>query len=327
MIRSRPGDPPRTLCPGPPDMGKSRPVLRKPRLHRHHVCDRIRQGPPALDSLTRIGGRTPMRTTDRHPTQSLPTLRGNTVALLGLLLLAFGAPARAASDDEGKGSTKDPPGGEKGAAPEYRSPRETLKTLYFAIDAYGQLPERIDDAAACLGEKPRSREEEQAATQLVIQLEAILAVAAVPLSNVPAEPEGDAVVLYDDKELKIGLRRADGRWGFDRDTIRHVPEMLRVVRARSAATEKRRDGLRPGATDPRTTLRNFLREALDGKYQHAAQYLDLSGLSNDERRERAGRLAHQLAFVIQRRGYVFTQEVPDDPNALPYTWHADAKGR
>src|SRR5262249_51935205 len=52
-----------------------------------------------------------------------------------------------------------------------------------------------------------------------------------------------------------------------------------------------------------------------------------SGLSNDERRKRGGRLAHRLAFVIQRRGYVFTQEVPDDPHALPYTWHADGKGR
>jgi MscS family membrane protein len=50
-------------------------------------------------------------------------------------------------------------------------------------------------------------------------------------------------------------------------------------------------------------------------------------LSNDERRERAGRLAQRLAFVIQRRGYLFTQEMPDDPNALPYTWHADEKGR
>ena len=213
-------------------------------------------------------------------------------------------------------------------APEYGSPRDTLKTLYFAIDVYGQLPERIDDAVACLGEKPGSREEEQAAARLAIQLEAILAVAAVPLSNVPAGPEGDAVVVYDDQELKIGLRRGtDGRWAFDRDTIRHVPEMLRVVRARSAATEERREGLRPGATDPRTTLRNFLREALAGKYQDAAQYLDLSGLTNDERRERGGRLAHRLAFVIQRRGYLFTQEVPDDPNALPYTWHADGKGR
>ena len=226
------------------------------------------------------------------------------------------------------GADEGPRGGEKAVAPEYGSPRDTLRTLYFAIDVYGRLPERIDDAVACLGEKPRTREEEQVAARLAIQLEAILAVAAVPLSNLPAEPEGDGLVIYDDKELKIGLRRvAGGRWAFDRDTVRHVPEMLRVVRARSAATEQRRAALRPGATDPRTTLRNFLREALDGNYQDAAQYLDLSGLSNDERRARGGQLAHRLAFVIQRRGYLFTQEVPDDPNALPYTWHADGKGR
>src|SRR5262249_44096071 len=217
---------------------------------------------------------------------------------------------------------------EKAVAPRYGSPRDTLRTLYFAIDVYGQLPGRIDDAVACLGDKPDSPEEQQVAAQLVIQLEAILAGAAVPLSNVPAEPDGDAVVIYDDQELKVGLRRsADGRWAFDRDTIGHGPEMRRVVRARSAATEQQRAGLRPGATDPRTTLRNFLREALAGNYQDAAQYLDLSGLSNDERRKRGGQLAHRLAFVVQRRGYLFTQEVPDDPNALPYTWHADSKGR
>src|SRR5262249_18842136 len=194
--------------------------------------------------------------------------------LLGLFLLAFSGPARATSDDEGKGPTKGLRGGEKAVAPKYGSPRDTLKTLYFAIDVYGQLPERINDAVACLGEKPKSRDEEQVAARLAIQLEAILAVAAVPLSNLPAESEGDAVVIYDDKELKIALRRsADDRWAFDRDTIRHVPEMLRVVRARSAATEQRRAALRPGATDPPTTLRNFLPEALLGKYQDPAPYL------------------------------------------------------
>jgi MscS family membrane protein len=267
-----------------------------------------------------------LRRTHRYPAR-VPFLPGCVLASLGLLLLAFGVPARATSADEGKGPTEGDRGGEQVAAPRYGSPRDTLRTLYFAIDVYGRLPERIDDAVACLGEKP-APEEEQVAARLAIQFEAILAVAAVPLSNVPAEPDGDAVVIYDDKELKIGLRRStDGRWVFDPDTIRHVPEMLRVVRGRSAATEQRRAGLRPGATDPRTTLRNFLREAISGKYQDAAQYLDLSGLSNDERRERGGRLAHRLAFVIQRRGYLFTQEVPDDPNALPYTWHADGEGR
>src|SRR5262245_58501746 len=120
-----------------------------------------------------------MRTMPRHLPQSRPFLRWNTLALLGLLLLAFSRPARATSE-EGKGPTKGPQGSTKAAAPEYGSPRDTLKTLYFSIDVYAQLPERLDDAVACLGEKPRSREEEQVAARLAIQLEAILAVAAVP---------------------------------------------------------------------------------------------------------------------------------------------------
>src|SRR5262245_21904225 len=78
----------------------------------------------------------PMRMTHRHLARSLPFLRGNTLGLLGLLLLAFSGPARATSDDEGKGPTTGPRGGEKAAAPEYGSPRDTLKALYFAIDAY-----------------------------------------------------------------------------------------------------------------------------------------------------------------------------------------------
>src|SRR5262245_15571917 len=95
-----------------------------------------------------------MRRTHRRLPQSLPFFRWNTLALVGLLLLAFSGPARAASDDQGKGLTKGPRGGEKAAAPEYGSPRDTLRTLYFAIDVYGQLPQRIDDAVACLGRSP-----------------------------------------------------------------------------------------------------------------------------------------------------------------------------
>src|SRR5262249_56013426 len=37
--------------------------------------------------------------------------------------------------------------------------------------------------------------------------------------------------------------------------------------------------------------------------------------------------AEGLAVVKRGRGYLFTQEVPDDPTALPYPWHADGTGR
>src|SRR5262249_30058407 len=45
------------------------------------------------------------------------------------------------------------------------------------------------------------------------------------------------------------------------------------------------------------------------------------------RTEKGPLLARQLAFVIQRRGWVFLQEVPNQPDGPPYTWHADKSGR
>jgi hypothetical protein len=93
-----------------------------------------------------------MRMTHRHLTRSLPFLRGNSFALLSLLLLAFNGPAWATAGDKGRGSNEAPRGGAKAAAPNYCSPRDTLKSLYFAIDVYGKLPERVDDAVVCLGQ-------------------------------------------------------------------------------------------------------------------------------------------------------------------------------
>src|SRR5262249_59898694 len=55
--------------------------------------------------------------------------------------------------------------------------------------------------------------------------------------------------------------------------------------------------------------------------------LDLSALSQEQRRQQGPALAQQLAFVLQRRGYVFRQEVPEQPDSPLYTWHADSNGR
>ncbi|HEX4592537.1 MAG TPA: mechanosensitive ion channel domain-containing protein, partial [Gemmataceae bacterium] len=38
-------------------------------------------------------------------------------------------------------------------------------------------------------------------------------------------------------------------------------------------------------------------------------------------------LAQMLAFVLQSRGYVYSQLMPNSPTAPPFTWHADADGR
>ena len=53
----------------------------------------------------------------------------------------------------------------------------------------------------------------------------------------------------------------------------------------------------------------------------------LSRLAVDQRSDQGPLLAQKLLFVIQRRGWVYFQEIPNQPDGLPYTWHADHDGR
>jgi MscS family membrane protein len=209
-----------------------------------------------------------------------------------------------------------------------RSPRETLKTLYFAALVYDLFPEMIDDAVACLdldGLQPRPGPAD--AALLALDLESVLQGLALPLSDAPDEAPGDQFVLHDAGGFRLALRRGpDGGWRFDADTLALVPDMHRATRER-----RRRPAdvasLREGFTDPRATLRQFMSDAAHGDFYAAARALDLSALGNEQRRLKGPALAQQLAFVLQHRGFLFRQEVPDRPDGPPYTWHADANGR
>src|SRR5205085_12413268 len=80
-------------------------------------------------------------------------------------------------------------------------------------------------------------------------------------------------------------------------------------------------------TDARTTIKHFWMDALSGDYPAAARSLDLGGLDTATRRQHGPALAQMLAFVLQRRGFTYTQLFPDNPSAPPFTWHADRDGR
>src|SRR5206468_7083013 len=88
-----------------------------------------------------------------------------------------------------------------------------------------------------------------------------------------------------------------------------------------------RAALRESYTDPRATMRRFMSNSYKGDFTAASQALDLSSLSTADRRERGPALAQMLAFVLQRRGYTFSQLLSDNPDAPPVTWHADRDGR
>jgi MscS family membrane protein len=209
-----------------------------------------------------------------------------------------------------------------------RSPRETLKTLYYAVMAYDYRTNLIDDAIACLELDDSQAQDPAEAARLAIQLESVLRELNVPLNAAAESVNGDTAVIYDGDGCTVSLRRhADGRWRFDKATIARIPAMYRVMLVRSKDLQTLRKGLREGYADARATMRQFLIDSLSHDYYAAAQALDLSALSSDQREERGPLLAQQLMCVIQRRGWTFYQEIPNHPSAPPFTWHADRAGR
>ncbi len=208
------------------------------------------------------------------------------------------------------------------------SPRETLKTLYFAAVAYDMQPQLVDEAVACLDPDPARGIDHAEAVRLAIDLEQILRTLCVPIHGVPERTDRDGVTVLDTEDFKIFLvKGADGLWRFDKDTVDRIPAMSRAAQTRFRAAEADRARLQEGFTDPSATLRRFLVDMYARDFYSAARCLDLSWLGAEERSDKGPQLARQLAFVIQRRGWLFLQEVPNQPLGPPYTWYADRSGR
>jgi MscS family membrane protein len=208
------------------------------------------------------------------------------------------------------------------------SPRETLKTLYYAVVAYDIQPRLIDEAIACLDLDPAWVESRSEAARLAIDLEQVLRTLCVPIHGVPEKTARDRVAVLDEKDFKIFLVRCpDGLWRFDRDTVDRIPAMSRTALARFRDLQAERAALKDEYTDPSATMRNFLLNTILRDFYAAARCLDLSGIDREQRDEKGPLLARQLAIVLQRRGWLFMQEVPNQPNAPPFTWHADSTGR
>jgi hypothetical protein len=261
------------------------------------------------------------------------------------LAVAQSGNGAARKGNDGKVALRSPYEKDRPEAEKLRSPRETLKTLYFAVINYDKFPEMAQDAVACLDLPAQPRPSADDAMMTCLTLEYVLQSLAIPLSSVPDQadvsppppplPTGlalasssvkeDRYILYDVDGFKLSMRRGeDHGWRFDAETLSRLPAMRRAARARSAASKS---GLTEGFTDPRSTFRQFNSDIVHGDYYSAARAIDLGWMANDQRRQQGPVLAQQLAFVMQRRGYMFRQEIPDLPDAAPYTWHADGVGR
>src|SRR5262245_22639118 len=191
----------------------------------------------------------------------------------GVLALLFGTglfaqPARTPKDSKSVPlleRLRSPYEADRPVAQKLRSPRETLRTLYYAIILYDVFPEMIDDAVACLdldGLRPRPGRDD--AAKMALALENVLDSLALPLSAAPDDPAGDSLVLYEAGTTSLAMRRCrDDAWRFEAATLARLPAL------RQAAAERRKQrvvppSMREGFTDPRATLRQFLSDFVNG---------------------------------------------------------------
>jgi MscS family membrane protein len=210
----------------------------------------------------------------------------------------------------------------------FATPRETLKTLYFSVFAYDFRPALIDDAIDCLEFGSDKESSSANAARLAIELDAVLRTLCVAVHSVPDLAAHESLVIQDEGPFKIAMhRQADGRWRFDRDTVVRIPGMYRAALVRFRDQQGQPGRMSDGFTDPATTMRKFVTNVMRADYYSAARALDLSALPTDQRSDRGPVLAQQLGFVLQRRGWVFLQEIPNSPDGMAYTWHADKVGR
>ncbi len=249
---------------------------------------------------------------------------GLTAFLLALLFSVF--PGNAAADGPADPRVKvflNRPLAEKLA-----SPRQTIQTLCFAIEAYNRIPEMIADAVACLEFDPKDKLEQGSAELLAIQLEEVLDELSLPFQTLFDGANGRPVVFYQEGNLRIVLARGkDGLWRFDRTTVAMIPALRRAMSAQAKTRQQISGQLREGLEDPTATLTSFLAHASAGDYESAALRLDLADLPAKQQRVLGPYLAWKLAAVMQRRGFLYREDVPIDPAGPPYTWSADVDGR
>jgi MscS family membrane protein len=210
------------------------------------------------------------------------------------------------------------------------TPRKTLETFYFAITGYDRSPGLIANAIDCLdltGLGPEVRERD--AALLAHQLEFILNRQAIPLYGVPDRPEGDRVVLDEVGGQPIAVaRQLDGRWRFDAETVGRIGRLRKLVSAGQREAQEARARMAEGRTDPAATIRSFAGAAMGRRdFAMAARCLDLRDIPPKLRASEGAQMARKLAFVMQRCGFTFSQEVPNDPEGYRYVWHSNHRGR
>lgn len=206
------------------------------------------------------------------------------------------------------------------------SPTSTFNTLCFAAEAYPVNPGLIKEAFSCL-EVESGTVSPDILIRIILDLNDILDELSVPLSGINALTGQDRVVIFKDEALSISLQKCDdGLWRFDRDTVSRIKPMRIVSASRTQARKLIANQLKSGLHDPNNTMSEFMMHACNSDFVSATHHLDLSGFRPDKIKTTGALIGWKLAAIIQRTGYLFTQQIPEDPNGPKYIWNAGTKG-
>ncbi len=206
------------------------------------------------------------------------------------------------------------------------TPVNTFNTLCFAADAYTEIPSLMREAFSCLEVEPGSISPD-VLNKMILDLEEILDELSVPLSDFNAFAGQDKVVVFKDEAMSIVLKKCqDGLWRFDRDTVSRIKSMRIVSASRTQARKLVANQLKSGLHDPNNTMSEFMEHCYKGDFITATHHLDLSGFPPDKIKTTGALIGWKLAAIIQRKGYLFTQEIPEDPDGPKYIWNASSKG-
>ncbi|MSR31543.1 MAG: mechanosensitive ion channel [Gemmataceae bacterium] len=207
------------------------------------------------------------------------------------------------------------------------TPIAALQTLCFAADGYSTHPILIKEAINCL-DIDQAAVPIKVAGLLALELEEILDDLGINLGGLAINQGKDREVVHEEPGISIAMEKGkDGLWRFNRQTVARIPAMRQAATSKVNAMIKSANQLLHGRTDPTTTMVTFLAHVWQKEFDAATEHLDLNFLSPLEKQKKGRMLAWKLACVIQRRGYVYSQEVPGDPESPPFTWLAEADGR
>ncbi len=207
------------------------------------------------------------------------------------------------------------------------SPRRLLETFYFCIEGIDYKPELIQEAANCLDNRLLS---ESAVTLdlTAIHLGEILNNFGVALVSAPETTTQDEVVLLQQDDFRVAMRKGpDGQWKFSPETVQKVPEMRRTQKARVRAEGAGEKQFLEAFRSPEATFRTFRQAVARGEFGSAANCLDNTGNSQQMWDIKGPLFARDLAFVIQRLGFLYCAELPGESSGTSHCWRVIPAGQ